>query len=113
MQPIERVPESGHSSRSANGPEQLSTYFRSCQPVVPPLRKKGEKLALTVLEGEERKDAINVQNALHEWGQDVSVEVAAAVWRHYSRSLKADWMSGAGTVASAKVALFVYLIRRN
>ncbi len=52
--------------------------------------------------------AINVQTALREFGQDVSVSMAAAVWEHYSASLAASWMSGADTVKSAKVALFMY-----
>lgn len=58
-----------------------------------------------------RKQAVNVQIALHELGQDVSVAVAAAVWRHHSKSLMADWMSGAETVASAKKPLFAYCTR--
>jgi hypothetical protein len=51
---------------------------------------------------DDRKDAVNVQIALHELGHDVSVAVAAAVWRHHSNSLMVGWMSGAETVASAK-----------
>lgn len=60
----------------------------------------------------QRKHAVNVQIALHELGQDVSVAVAAAVWRHHSNSLMAGWMSGAETVASAKRTLFAYCTRR-
>ncbi len=59
----------------------------------------------------ERKHAVNVQIALHELGQEVTVAVAAAVWRHHSRSLMAGWMSGAETVASAKRTLFAYCTR--
>ena len=59
----------------------------------------------------ERKDAVNVQIALHELGQEVNVAVAAAVWRHHSNSLMAGWMSGAETVASAKRALLAYCTR--
>ena len=52
--------------------------------------------------------AINVQTALSEFGQDVSVSVAAAVWEHYSDSQCACWLLGAETVKSAKAALFRY-----
>jgi hypothetical protein len=54
------------------------------------------------------QDALNVQSALHELGHDVSVAVAAAVWRHYSKALMASWLSGAQTVASAKRTLLAY-----
>lgn len=57
---------------------------------------------------DERQDAVNVQIALQELGQHVSLEVAAEVWRHYSNSLMACWMSGAETIASAKMTLFFY-----
>ncbi len=60
----------------------------------------------------ERKHAVNVQIALHELGQEVTVAVAEAVWRHHSRSLMAGWMSGAETVASAKRTLFAYCTRK-
>ena len=60
---------------------------------------------------DERKDAVNVQIALHELGHDVSVAVAAAMWIHYSNSLMAGWMLGAETVASAKKTLWVYCMR--
>lgn len=63
-------------------------------------------------DADERKQAGNVQIALHELGQDVSVAVAAAVWRHHSNSLMAGWMSGAETVASAKRTLFFYCTRK-
>lgn len=59
----------------------------------------------------EREDAVNVQIALHEFGHDVSVAVAAAVWRHHSNSLMAGWMLGAETVASAKKTLWAYCMR--
>lgn len=60
------------------------------------------------VEADERQDAVNVQVALQELGQHVSLEVAAEVWRHYSNSLMACWMSGAETIASAKKTLFSY-----
>lgn len=60
------------------------------------------------VEANERRDAINVQIALQELGQHVSLGVAAEVWRHHSNSLMAGWMSGAETVASAKKTLFCY-----
>jgi hypothetical protein len=60
---------------------------------------------------DECKDAVNVQIALHELGQDVSIAVAAAVWRHHSNSLMAGWILGAETVASAKIALWAYCMR--
>lgn len=60
----------------------------------------------------ERKDAFNVQIALHELGQEVNVAVAATVWRHHSNSLMAGWMSGAETVASAKRTLLAYCVRK-
>lgn len=59
----------------------------------------------------ERKDALNVHIALHELGRDVSVAVAAAVWRHHSNSLMAGWMLGAETVASAKTNLMDLCMR--
>lgn len=60
----------------------------------------------------EHSVAVNVQLALRELGQDVSLVVAAAVWRHYSNSLRAVWMSGAETVSSAKKALLLHCLRR-
>lgn len=60
----------------------------------------------------EHKDSVNVKIALLELGHDVEVAVAAAVWRHYSNSLMAGWMSGAETVRSAKRTLLVYCTRR-
>jgi hypothetical protein len=56
--------------------------------------------------------AHNIQLALHELGQDVSVEVAASVWIHYSQSLCASWMAGAETVASAARALYLNCPRK-
>ena len=61
-----------------------------------------------VLEADEHQDAVNVQIALQELGPHISLEVAAEVWRHHSRSLMACWMAGAETVASAKRTLFFY-----
>lgn len=56
----------------------------------------------------ERSAAHNVQIALREWGQDVSLLVAAFVWKSYSNSVRAEWLSGAETVHSAKSALFYF-----
>lgn len=58
------------------------------------------------------KDAINVQIAMREFGHDVRRAVVAAVWRHHSKSMMAGWMSGAETVASAKISLFTYIARK-
>ena len=63
-------------------------------------------------DADERKDAVNVQIALFELGHDVSVAVAAAVWRHHSNSLMAGWMLGAETVASAKRTLIADCARK-
>ena len=60
------------------------------------------------VDAEERQDAVNVQIALQELGQPVSLEVAAEVWRHHSKSLMAGWMAGAETIESAKKTLFFY-----
>ena len=57
---------------------------------------------------EERQAALNVQIALQELGQPVSLEVAAEVWRHHSNSLMDGWMLGAETIKSAKKTLFFY-----
>ena len=61
-----------------------------------------------VLELDEHRDAVNVQTALQELGQHVSLDIAAEVWRHHCRSLMAQWMSGAQTVISARKTLFFY-----
>ena len=42
------------------------------------------------LEEDEVSDARNVQLALSELGQDVTIDVAASVLKHYSRSLMAS-----------------------
>lgn len=59
------------------------------------------------LEEKEISDARNVQLALRELGQDVTIDVAASVWKHYSQSLMANWMSGAETVQSAARTLYL------
>ena len=59
------------------------------------------------LEEDEVSDARNVQLALRELGQDVTIDVAASVWKHYSQSLMANWMSGAETVESAARTLYL------
>lgn len=61
----------------------------------------------------ELSDALNVQAVLRDWGHEVSVQVAASVWRSYSSSVWADWLTGAETESSAKRALFYYCSRRN
>ena len=61
----------------------------------------------------ELSDALNIQAALRDWGHEVSAQVAASVWRSYSSSLKADWLSGAETVSAAKRALFYYCSMRD
>jgi hypothetical protein len=60
---------------------------------------------------DERQDAVNVQIALQELGQHVSLEVAVEVWRHQSNSLMTCWMSGAEMIDSAKKSLFSYCMR--
>lgn len=60
------------------------------------------------VDAEERQAALNVQIALQELGQPVSLEVAAEVWRHHSNSLMAGWMLGAETIKSAEKTLFFY-----
>lgn len=57
-------------------------------------------------EPDELSDALNIQAALRDWGHEVSAQVAASVWRSYSSSLKANWLSGAETVSAAKRVLF-------
>ena len=59
------------------------------------------------LEEDEALDARNVQLALREFGQDVTIDVAASVWKHYSQSLMANWMSGAETLESAARTLYL------
>ncbi len=59
---------------------------------------------------DEQQAALNVQVALKEFGQVVSLEVAAEVWRHHSNSMAAAWMSGAETVESAKKTLYYYCL---
>ena len=63
------------------------------------------------LEEDEASDARNVQRALHELGQDVTVEVAVSVWKQYSQSLATSWMAGAETVQSAARALYLHCPR--
>lgn len=64
------------------------------------------------VDADERQDAVNVQIALQELGQHVSLGVAAEVWRHHSNSLMAGWMSGAETIASAQKTLMIYISER-
>lgn len=58
-----------------------------------------------------RQDAVNVQTALLELGQPVSLAVAIEVWRHHSNSLAASWMDGAETVESARKTLLFYCMK--
>lgn len=59
------------------------------------------------LEEDEVSDARNVQLALRELGQDVTIDVAASVWKQYSKSLMKNWMSGAETAQSAARTLYL------
>lgn len=52
-------------------------------------------------------DIRNIQDALRKLGQEVSSETAASVWIHYSKSLRAGWMSGADSVDSAVKTLYL------
>ena len=67
-----------------------------------------EPASVIELEESEYDDAVNVQFAIQKLGQEVSVAIAGAVWKHHSNSLMAGWMSGAESVVSAKRALFFY-----
>jgi len=53
------------------------------------------------------RDIHNIQDALKALGQEVSIETAASVWIHYSKSLCAGWMSGADSIDSAAKTLFL------
>jgi hypothetical protein len=55
----------------------------------------------------EKSDARNVQLALRELGQEVTVEVAASVWKDYSQSVMACWLTGAETAESAARILYL------
>lgn len=57
-------------------------------------------------------DIHNIQDALKSLGQEVSIETAASVWIHYSKSLCAGWMSGADSIDSAAKTLFLNCPRR-
>ena len=81
----------------------LSSLIQECQEC-----RELAPSPVRVLEPNEHRDAVNVQTALQELGQHVSLDIAAEVWRHHSRSLIAQWMSGAQTVISAQKALFFY-----
>ena len=78
----------------------LSSFIKVCSDLAD--AKTGD------VNAEERQVAVNVQIALQELGQPVSLEVAAEVWRHHSNSLMAGWMLGAETIESAKKTLFFY-----
>ena len=60
-----------------------------------------------ILDSELITEALNIQIAFRRLGQEVTLEVAVAVWKIYSKSLSASWMSGAETVESAKRTLFL------
>ena len=55
-----------------------------------------------------REETANVQKALKELGHDVSLDTAARVWKHYSNSLLAGWMTGAQSEVSARRTLTTY-----
>lgn len=65
------------------------------------------------LDVDELSDSRNVQLALHELGEDVTIEVANAVWKNYSQSLMAGWMSGAETVQAAIRSIYLHCPREN
>lgn len=92
----DRLAQQDHDDFMSNLSSLIDEYSDSCKDNEAPS------------DPDERKDAVNVQIALHELGHDVSVAVAAAVWKHHSNSLMAGWMLGAETVASAKKTLFAY-----
>lgn len=71
------------------------------------IQKSSDANVALQLEEDEISDARNVQLALHELGQDVTIDVAASVWKQYSQSLMASWMSGAETVQSAARTLYL------
>lgn len=52
-------------------------------------------------------DIHNIKDALKALGQEVSIETAASVWIHYSKSLFASWMSGANSIDSAAKTLYL------
>jgi hypothetical protein len=75
------------------------------------LLSAGQAVALGQSEPEdsgERTTAHNVQAALRGWGHDVSLLVAASVWQSWCNSLRAEWLNGAETVVSAKLALYYF-----
>jgi len=71
------------------------------------IRHSHQNCGAPSLDPELSADALNIQIALRQLGQEVTLEVAAAVWKNYSTSLSASWMSGAETVESAKRTLFL------
>ena len=91
-----RMAEDGPAFQSA-----LSSLLQDCRELA--------ESGVHALDADEHQDAANVQIALQELGQDVSVEVAAELWRHHSGSLMACWMAGAETVASTKKTLVRYI----
>ena len=64
-------------------------------------------------EVEFRNDAINIQTALRDLGHEVGLPTAEAIWTLYSKSLFAEWMSGAETVASARRTLLMHCWRTS
>jgi hypothetical protein len=71
------------------------------------LRHSHQVCEAKILDPEISADVLNIKTALRQLGQEVTLEVAAAVWKNYSKSLSACWMSGAETVESAKRTLFL------
>lgn len=77
------------------------------------IQQCSEATGALLLEEDEIADAHNVQLALRELGQEVTVDIAASVWKHYSQSLMAGWMSGAETVQSAARTLYLNCPRED
>ncbi len=71
------------------------------------IRHSHQNCGAASLDSELSADALNIQIALWQLGQEVTLEVAAAVWKNYSKSLSAGWVAGAETVESAKRTLFL------
>lgn len=72
------------------------------------IEKCSKSAGAVTLDGWQIDESINVQTALRELGQDVSISTAARAWMQYSQSLMAGWMSGSETVESAKKTLLGY-----
>lgn len=71
------------------------------------IRHSHQVCADTIVDPELSADALNIQIALRQLGEEVTLDAAAAIWKNYSKSLSASWMAGAETVESAKRTLFL------